>query len=103
MPILLLGRAIGGRGWSSGGVKLIPGFDPCDHSICKLGEVRVDLSELLLYLFGELNVALLDCGAILWEGSRLEEGDQLFLPKDPFVLLFQVDKWVAGLAVPNVG
>lgn len=102
MPILLLGRASAIDDRSSG-VELVPGLNPCDHSICELHKVRVDLSELLLYLFGEFDVALLDSGAILGEESRLEEGDQLFLPKDSFVFLFQVNEWVASLAVPDVG
>ena len=82
--------------------KLIPSFNPSDHGICKLDEVGINSTKLLLHLLGEFNVAFLDRGAFLWEGGTLEKGNDLFLPEDAFVLLFQIHKWVACFAVPYV-
>lgn len=83
-------------------VQLIPCFNPCDHGISQLDEVFIDLAEFGFDLLGEFNVALLDSGALLREGNRLEEWDQFFLPVDSFVFLLQVHKWVTGFAVPDV-
>ena len=33
----------------------------------------------------------------------MEEWDQLFLPEETIILRFEVKKWIAGFAVPEVG
>lgn len=85
------------------GVKLIPSFYPCDHGICKLVKVRINLGKLLFHLLWQFNIALLDSGAIFWKHSRLEKWDDLFLPEDAFVFFLQIHKWVASFAVKDVG
>lgn len=55
------------------------------------------------HLLSQLQVAGLYSLSFLTEGDTLEEGDGLLLPEDAVVLLLQVDKRVAGLAVPDVG
>lgn len=84
------------------GVKLIPCINPCDHCIGKLVEVVVDLTELRLDLLGDLDIAFLNGGAVLWERNGLEKRDELLLPVDTLVFLLQVHKRVASFAVPNV-
>ena len=58
--------------------------------------------QVCLYLVGQLQIALLDCGCLLGQHHLLEEGDDLLLPEDALVLLLQVDEGVGGLAVPDV-
>lgn len=55
------------------------------------------------HLLSQLQVAGLNSLGLLAEGDTLKEGDGLLLPEDAVVLLLQVDKGVAGLAVPDVG
>lgn len=83
-------------------VQFIPSFNPCDHSICKLVEILINLAKFCLHLLGEFNVAFLSSCAFLWKRNRLEKWDQLFLPVNSFVLLLEVHKWVASFAVPDV-
>lgn len=97
-----LGSAIGQFSRSSGRVELIPSLNPGDHGIGKLVEVGIHLAQLLLDLLRQFNVALLHGGAFFRERSRLEERDDLFLPKYALVLLLQVHKRVACFAVPDV-
>ena len=95
----LLGLAVrSGGGW----VQLIPGLNPGDHGIGELHKVGVNLAQLLLHLPREVDVALLDCVALLGDGHVLEEGDDVLLPEDALVFLLQVNKGVASLAVPDV-
>ena len=94
--------AIGQLSWSSSWVKLIPSLNPCDHSICQLVKVRIHLTELLLNLFGQFNIALLNSGAVFWKNSRLEEWDNLFLPEYAFVFFLKVHKRVTCFTVPDV-
>jgi hypothetical protein len=54
-------------------------------------------------LLGEFNVALLHSDSLFWELHLLEERDYLLLPENALVFFLQVDKWVACLAVMNVG
>ena len=54
-------------------------------------------------LLSQLQVAGLYSLSFLTEGNTLEEGDGLLLPEDAVVLLLQVDKGVASLAMPDVG
>nr|GMD30820.1 putative tRNA (guanine(26)-N(2))-dimethyltransferase 2 [Ipomoea batatas] len=84
-------------------VQLVPSFDPGHHSIGQLDEVLVNLPELGLDLFGNLEVTALDSGAVLWKSNRLEKGDQLLLPVDTLVFLLKVHERIASFAVPNVG
>lgn len=98
LPLLGLAVPSCGSGW----VQLIPGLDPGDHGVTKLGEVGVDRAQLLLHLPREVDVALLDCVALLGDGHVLEEGDDVLLPEDALVFLLQVDEGVASLAVPDV-
>lgn len=100
---VVLGGAIGHLGSWFRGVELVPSLDPCDHRVCKPDEVRVDAGEVFLHELGQFKVALLCCGALLGKDHRLEEGNELLLPEEAVELLFQVHKWVAGLAVPDVG
>jgi hypothetical protein len=44
----------------------------------------------------------LNTGAVFWKSSSLEEGNDLFLPEDALVLLLQVHKRVASLAVIDI-
>jgi hypothetical protein len=101
--VLLLWRAICCGDSAFWGVQLVPGLNPRDHGVGKLVEVAVHLTELGPHLLGQLEVALLDGGGLLWKGDRLEERDQLFLPEDAVVFLLQVHKRVACFAVPDVG
>ena len=55
------------------------------------------------HLLSQLQIAGLNSLGLLAEGDTLKEGDGLLLPEDAIVLLLQVDKGVAGLAVPDVG
>jgi hypothetical protein len=55
------------------------------------------------HLVGQLQVAGIHSGGGLGQGDLLEERDDVLLPEDALVLLLQVDKGVAGLAVPQVG
>ena len=87
-----------GRGW----VELLPSFDPSSHGIPKLLEIRIKRGELLLDQLGELEVAFLHSCALFRQRNRLEEGGHLFLPVNSLVLLLQVHKGVACLAVPYV-
>lgn len=59
---------------------------------------RVCGSDLLC----KLQVASLNSLCLLGEGHILEEGDGLLLPEDSVVLLLEVHKGIAGLAVPDV-
>lgn len=54
-------------------------------------------------LLSQLQVASFHSLGFLGEGHIGKEGDGLLLPEDAVVLLLQVDKGVAGLAVPDVG
>ena len=53
-------------------------------------------------LFCQLQIARLNSLCLLGKGDTLEEWNGLFLPEDAVVFLLQVDKWVGGLAVPDV-
>ena len=55
------------------------------------------------HLLSQLQVAGLNSLGFLTEGDTLEERNGLLLPKDAIVLLLQVDKGVASLAMPDVG
>ena len=98
LPLLGLAVRSGGSGW----VQLIPGLNPGDHGIGEIHKVGVNLAQLLLHLPREVDVALLDCVALLGDGHVLEEGDDVLLPEDALVFLLQVNKGVASLAVPDV-
>lgn len=67
--VLLLRRAICCGGTAFWGVQLVPGLNPRDHGVGKLVEVAVHLTELRPHLLGQLEVALLDGGGILWKGD----------------------------------
>ena len=55
------------------------------------------------YLLSQLQVAGFNSLGFLSEGHIGKEGDGFLLPEDAIVLLLQVDKGIAGLAVPDVG
>ncbi len=93
----MVGRA------SSRGVELFPSSNPSHHCIGLLVKVGIELPKLSPDLLGEFNVAFLNSRAFIWKDSGSEEWDQLFLLEDTIVLLFQVNKRIAGFAVPYVG
>nr|GLL18479.1 putative tRNA (guanine(26)-N(2))-dimethyltransferase 2 [Ipomoea trifida] len=84
-------------------VQLIPSLDPCDHGICQLVKVIVNLAKLRFHLLRQLEVARLDSGAVLRESRSLEKRDQLLLPVDALVLLLKVHERIASFAMPDVG
>ena len=67
------------------------------------GSTGVQLSWSAAYRLGQDPVALCSCGCRVRQADVLKEGDDVLLPKDPLVLLLQVDEWIGGLGVPNVG
>ena len=56
-----------------------------------------------MYLFSKVSVALCHRGGRRWEVDILKEGNDVFLPEDAMVFLFEVDEGVGGLRVPDVG
>ena len=56
-----------------------------------------------IYLYGEMSVALSHSGGRCWEVDIFKEGDYVLLPEDAMILLFEVDKGVGGLGMPDVG
>ena len=90
------------RFWWPRRIQFLPSFNPCDHGICKLVEIVINLAKFSLDLLGEFKVAFLRSCAFLWKRNRLEKWDELFLPVQSFVLLLKVYKRVAGFAVPDV-
>lgn len=69
---------------------MIPSRDPDEHGISKGLKPRVDMSKFLLSESCNLKITVSCRCKIFGEDKRLEEWDQLLLPKQTFVFFLQV-------------